>query len=289
VSFACITFISLVSILLGRSVIARLNEIYDHLLRFGKGDFSELIEVSGRDEISTLGHQINVMASRIQSLLGELEAFSYSIAHDLRAPLRSMAGFSTALLEDHAAAMNPEAKSYLERIVKASQRMGNMVDGLLNLSRLNRSNLRKESVDLTKIAKNTVDILKNNNPERKAKVTIEENLTATCDPQLMDIVILNLIGNAWKFTKQVPEALIHLGLKQENGAEVFYVSDNGAGFDMRYADKLFGTFQRLHKETEFEGHGIGLATVKNIVQKHGGRIWVESEQGKGTTFYFTLG
>jgi signal transduction histidine kinase len=289
VSVGCVLFIFVVSLLMGRSLISRLKEISSGLTRFGEGDFSEPIPVVGEDELADLSRHINKMALRIQSLVRELESFSYSVAHDLRSPIRGLMGFSVALLEDHALDLSDEGKSYLNHIAGAAQRMGHMVDGLLSLSRLNRAPLHRQQVNLSQIVATVIEVLKGQEPERRIHLQVEENVAAWGDPQLLDIAISNLIGNAWKFTKRRPEAQIHFGSKKEPEGLVYFVRDNGAGFDMRYRDKLFGTFQRLHSESEFEGHGIGLATVKNVIDKHGGRIWAESEVGKGTVFYFMLG
>lgn len=288
VSIVCVGFIFGVSFVMGRVLIVRLREIANGVTRFGEGKFSRPIPIVGDDELSELSGQINKMANRIQTLVHELESFSYSVAHDLRAPLRAMVGFSNILVESYANILPEEGKTYLERIVSAGSRMEHMVDGLLNLSRMNRRTLSKQQVNLSKIASNIVELLRSNEPGRVAVVQVEENISALGDPQLLDIALANLIGNAWKFTKHTQETRIQFGCKKEKGSSIFFIRDNGAGFDMRYKDKLFGTFQRLHGESEFEGYGIGLATVKNIIDRHGGQIWAESEVNKGTTFYFTL-
>jgi signal transduction histidine kinase len=288
VSLTCVIFIFSISSLTGKALIVRLKEISQGVARFGEGNFGQEISIVGQDELSDLSHKINMMAIRIQSLVREIESFSYSVAHDLRAPLRSVVGFSTALAEDHAQGISEEGNVYLRRIVEAGQRMGKMIDGLLGLSRLNRKTINKQQVNLSQIAGRIVELIKSNEPDRNAALQVEENVYAWGDPQLLDIVLANLIGNAWKFTKRNPETQIQFGSKKENAQTIFFVRDNGAGFDMRYSDKLFGTFQRLHTESEFEGHGIGLATVKNVIDKHGGRIWAESELNKGATFNFTL-
>jgi signal transduction histidine kinase len=218
----------------------------------------------------------------------ELEAFSYSVAHDLRAPLRSIDGFSQALEEDHADLLNDEATRYLKHIREAAQQMGELIDDLLNLSRVTRAELRREKVDLSEIARDVIRRLHEAQPERDVRVTITPGLSASVDPRLVEVALTNLLGNAWKFTGRTPEPSIELGADLTEHPPVFFVRDNGAGFDQRYVDKLFGVFQRLHTVDEFEGTGIGLATVRRIVLRHGGHISAEGAVGRGAIFRFTL-
>jgi light-regulated signal transduction histidine kinase (bacteriophytochrome) len=220
----------------------------------------------------------------------ELEAFSYSISHDLRAPLRAIDGFSNILMELHSKSLDENGLHYLKRICKGAERMGELIDDLLNLSRLTRSELRPVGVDLGQIARVVVEDLRKTNPDRQVEVVIGDGLTATGDPRLLRIALENLLGNAWKFTQARVPARIELGLGvSDEGKPFYFVKDNGAGFDMSYAGKLFGAFQRLHRESEFEGTGIGLATVSRIVERHGGRIWAEGVPDRGAAFFFTLG
>ncbi|MDO8490583.1 MAG: PAS domain S-box protein [Dehalococcoidia bacterium] len=218
----------------------------------------------------------------------ELEAFSYSVSHDLRAPLRSMEGFSSALLEDYAEKLDEQGKQYLAYIQDSSDLMGRLIDDLLRLSRITRSELSHESVDLDDLAKGVVSDLQKAEPRRKVKVTIASGLTAYGDRNLLRLAVQNLIGNAWKFSSKVASPRIEMGAIDHNGRKAYFVRDNGAGFDMAYADKLFKPFQRLHGTKEFSGTGIGLATVHRIVRRHGGEVWAEGQVGKGATFYFTL-
>jgi light-regulated signal transduction histidine kinase (bacteriophytochrome) len=222
----------------------------------------------------------------------ELEAFSYSVSHDLRAPLRSIDGFSQILLEDYAEELDEEGKGYLGRVRAASQRMGRLIDDLLGLSRVIRGAMRRKPVDLSSLALEVAEELKEANPERPVEFTAEKGLEVRGDARLLRVALENLIGNAWKFTHIKQKAKIEFGLDEvlsrEGGVPVYYVKDNGAGFEMAYADKLFGAFQRLHGANEFEGTGIGLATVQRIVHRHGGSIWAEGEVDRGATFYFTL-
>ena len=218
----------------------------------------------------------------------ELEAFSYSVAHDLRAPLRSIDGFSQALLEDCADRLDSDGKRYLQNVRGSAQQMGNLIDDLLNLSRVTRSELRREPLDLSGLAHAVLARLRDSQPGRQVDASIQEGLTANADPRLLDIVLTNLLGNAWKFTRKREAARIEFAVKTDGPAPVYFVRDNGAGFDEAYAGKLFGVFQRLHSAHEFEGTGIGLATAQRIVRRHGGRIWAEGKAGAGATFYFTL-
>ena len=220
----------------------------------------------------------------------EMESFSYSVAHDLRAPLRSIAGFSEALEQDHAPALVPEAREHLERIRGASQRMSSLIEELLKLSRLTRQSLVTAPLDLSGMAEEIVAELRNHEPGRAVRVTITPGLVAHGDSALIRALLQNLLANAWKFTRQTPAAAIELTADPPipGAAQVFVVRDNGAGFDMRFATRLFGAFQRMHTTSEFEGTGVGLATVRRIVQRHGGRVWADAAPGQGATFRFTL-
>ena len=218
----------------------------------------------------------------------ELEQFAYSISHDLRAPLRSATSFSQILLEDYADELDEEGKDYLERVAAAGQRMVQMVEGLLNLSRVMRVEIQRETVDLRALAGSITQGLRQSDPERRVEFAIDGDLVAEGDRRLLKTVLENLLGNAWKFTGKQPRAKIEFGTVEHGDAPVYFVRDDGVGFDMAYADKLFRVFQRLHSPDEFEGTGIGLATVARIVRRHGGRVWAEGEVGRGATFYFTL-
>jgi signal transduction histidine kinase len=238
----------------------------------------------------------------------ELEAFCYSVSHDLRTPLRSIDGFSYALLEDCGAQLDATGHEHLKRIRSNCQRMGRLIDDLLNLSRLTRLQMQQIKVDLTVLTEAAVAELSKAEPTRTVDVRIEPGLTAVGDPTLLGTVLSNLVGNAWKFTSQRPDARIEVGrgdggqgsgfrvqervenaqFARTHDTPVFFVRDNGVGFDMKYADKLFTPFQRLHSTTDFPGTGIGLATVQRAIHRHGGRVWIESAPGKGATCYFTI-
>jgi PAS domain S-box-containing protein len=219
----------------------------------------------------------------------ELEAFSYSVSHDLRTPLRAIDGFSQALLEDYNEQLDADGQSYLKRVRAASQRMAELIDDLLNLSRVSRYEMREEMVDLSLMAQQIVDSLRKAEGEREVKFSLTDNLKATGDPHLLRIALENLLGNAWKFTQKQEDAQIEFGSTgQENGHTAYFIRDNGAGFDMTYVSKLFGAFQRLHAANDFPGTGIGLATVQRIIHRHGGEIWAEGAVDQGATFYFSL-
>ena len=219
----------------------------------------------------------------------ELEAFSYSVSHDLRAPLRSMEGFSSALLEDYADKLDDQGKQYLRYVQESSDLMARLIDDLLKLSRVTRSDMSYEKVNLSEMARKIVAELEKAEPDRKVKLNIAPDITAYGDRNLLRLVLENLLGNAWKFSSKVASPRIEMGTIEHNGKQAYFIRDNGVGFDMTYADKLFKPFQRLHKASEFAGTGIGLATVQRIIRRHGGEVWAESKVGEGATFYFTLG
>jgi PAS domain S-box-containing protein len=219
----------------------------------------------------------------------ELEAFAYSISHDLRAPLRGIDGWSQALLEDYRDKLDEQGQQYLDRVRSEAQHMGHLIESMLQLSRLTRTEMITEPVNLSALAQTIAERLQATEPLRKVDFTIQAGLTAEGDPRLLEVVLTNLLGNALKFSGKRADAHIEFGGTESPGQRVFFVRDNGAGFDMDFARKLFGAFQRMHKTSEFPGTGIGLATVQRIVHRHGGRVWAEAEVGRGATFYFTLG
>jgi light-regulated signal transduction histidine kinase (bacteriophytochrome) len=217
----------------------------------------------------------------------ELEAFCYSVAHDLRAPLRGIQGFSQALLEDYGESVDAKANNYLQRVASAALRMSELIDDLLNLSRISRSPVSRVPVDLSSMAREVIQNLEQHHAHR-VTATTADGLHATADVRLVRIVLENLLGNAFKFTAKDANARIEFGAVPIGGVQTFFVRDNGAGFDEAYASKLFAPFQRLHSEKDFPGTGIGLATVQRIVRRHGGRAWAKSTVNGGATFYFTL-
>jgi len=271
-------------------------------------------ELRARDkEISKLNCALGCKVSELEIIAKELEAYSYSVSHDLKAPLRSIEGFTKAIVEDYATKLDETATDYFRRVISASHRMSQLIEALLTMSRLTQVELHENMVNLSDIAKVAVDELKKKNPDRKADFVIAMNIRVNGDFALLRIALESLLDNAWKFTSKKPRAKIEFGVKSdmskgtvpdlrtarsavvESGLSpsekntVYFVRDNGAGFDMKYADKLFRPFQRLHQESEFSGLGIGLATAQKIIARHCGNIWAESEPEKGATFYFTLG
>lgn len=219
----------------------------------------------------------------------ELESFAYSVSHDLRAPLRAIDGFSRILLEDHSKQLAPEARSYLERVCGATKRVAQLIDDLLEFSRVARSELQIEHVDISGLAAEVVEQLRTAESERTVQISVNPGLVCRGDPRLLRLVLENLIGNAWKYTRRTAKPRIEIDVAQIDGETVYSVRDNGVGFDMAYAEKLFEPFQRLHSREEFEGTGVGLAIVARILHRHGGRIWAESRPGQGATFFFTVG
>ena len=235
-----------------------------------------------------LEQRVTQRTAQLEAANKELDAFSYSVSHDLRAPLRGIDGWSLALLEDYGSQLDGQAKTYLERVRSEAQRMGQLIDDLLQLSRLTNTEMNPRKVNLSALAGTIADRLQKAQPERKVEFVIQPRLNANGDARLLEIALTNLLGNAFKFTGKTPQARIQFGQTEVEGRRAFFVGDNGAGFDMALAKKLFGAFQRMHKTSDFPGTGVGLTTVQRIVHRHGGRIWAEAAVDQGATFYFTL-
>jgi PAS domain S-box-containing protein len=241
-------------------------------------------------------HQLNaelelrVLArtAELEAANKELEGFSYSVSHDLRAPLRAIEGFSEMLIEDHGDKLDETGKRYLSQVRTSTHHMSQLIDNLLNLARISRAEFRRQNVDLSVIAREVAEALCGEQPERKVDFEIAPDLTVEGDPQLLRVVMDNLLRNAWKFTSKHPTARVEVGRVRRGGRPVFFVKDDGAGFDMGYAKNLFSPFQRLHRQTDFEGTGVGLATVQRVIHRHGGRLWAEAAVERGATFFFTL-
>ncbi|HXU73667.1 MAG TPA: ATP-binding protein [Polyangia bacterium] len=240
-------------------------------------------------QIARLNRELEARVAELAAANAELEAFSYSVSHDLRGPLRAIDGFAQILEEQHRAQLDEQGRHYLARVRAGSARMGHLIDDLLSLARVSRAEMHRADVDLGAIVREIVDELRRRDPARSVETSVAEPLHAHGDGRLLRAALENLVGNAWKFTGKSAAARIGFGLERRDGRDCFFVRDNGAGFDMAYAHKLFAPFQRLHPQSEFEGTGIGLATVHRIVTRHGGRLWAEASPGQGATFYFTLG
>lgn len=242
-----------------------------------------------RVEIGLLNEKLALQCKQTEILGNELESLTYSISHDLRAPLRHILGFSSALLEDYGDQLDCTAQGFLGCVTKAAQKLEAQIDALLSLSRVARQQIAPCSVDLSELARELAARLQEGAPERHASFKIADDLKVQADPVLLKAALEQLLGNAWKFTRGRERAEIEIGCRREGGSQVFFVRDNGVGFDMRYAGRLFGAFQRMHQENDFEGGGIGLATVQRIIHRHGGKVWAEAAVDSGATFYFTLG
>jgi len=300
-SIFCVGAGVVAALMLASGVSRRANAIAANAARLARGLAPEPLPV-GEDEIGLVDAQLHEAAEllrrredelrertvELESANRELEAFSYSVSHDLRAPLRAIDGFSEALEEDCWHALNEEGRDSLRRVRSAARRMGTLIDELLNLSRLTRVEPRRERVNIGESASAILTELARHAPARQMDLCVEPDLVADADPELVGIALHNLLDNAWKYTAKKAKARIEIGVTPSGAARVFHVRDNGAGFDMARVGKLFGAFQRLHADRDFEGTGIGLAIVHRIVARHGGRIWAEGVVGDGATFYFTL-
>lgn len=246
------------------------------------------VRTRAEQELEEINSKLEMQNAQLEATNKELESFSYSVSHDLRAPLRGIDGFSQALLEDYAGRLDAQGKEHLDRVRLGVQRMGGLIDDLLNLSRITRAEMRSERVDLSQMAQSIADELRKTQPEREADFAIRPKMEVKGDPELMRIALENLLSNSWKFTSKQPRTRIEFGRMADNGHSVFFVKDNGAGFDSAYSKRLFGAFQRLHSNSDFPGTGIGLATVQRVIRRHGGKVWAESEVGQGATFFFTV-
>jgi signal transduction histidine kinase len=267
-------------------MLGRIEE-QNRALRGSKAELEQRVADRTR-ELEERNEELRRNAAELLAANTELDAFAYSVSHDLRAPLRSIDGFSQVLLEDYATRLDEAGQDSLQRVRAASQRMAVLIDDLLKLARVTRAEMHTEPVDLSAMARDIVAELQRTAPERPIEFAIAPGLKVQGDSRLLRVVLDNLLRNSWKYTGNQPRPRIEFATAEDNGQRVFMVRDNGAGFDMKYADKLFGVFQRLHTSTEFEGTGVGLATVRRIITRHGGRIWAEGVVDRGATFYFTL-
>jgi signal transduction histidine kinase len=268
--------------------LAMLEALADHcagaLERIRAETELERVNLESREELE---RRVQDRTAQLEAINKELEAFCYSVSHDLRAPLRSVRGFSEVLLERYAEKLDAQGQEFLRRAVKSCHHMDSLIDDLLKLSRVTRAELQVQNIDLSNMAQTIVEDLRKTQPSRKTEVLIQPGLRTEGDERLLRVALDNLMGNAWKFTGKRSEARIEFG-KTQSPQKAFYIKDNGAGFDMRYQERLFGVFQRLHSLTEFPGTGVGLATVQRIINRHGGKAWAEGKVDEGATFYFTL-
>jgi len=288
--------------LINRSVLAPIHRLEQATREVAAGNWGYQLAIDSDDEIGEMSKNFDAMTHSLRmsfaqiersnqelaALNQEIEAFSYSVSHDLRGPLRSMDGFSQALLEDYGDKLDDEAQDSLRRIRAASQRMGRLIDELLGLSRVTRAELKLKPVNLSEIAREIAESLTQQQPDRAVQWDIEDGLIVQADKALIQIAMQNLLENAWKFTGKIDKPVIRVGATEREGKKECFVADNGVGFDMAYADRLFGAFQRLHHENEFPGTGIGLAIVQRIFRRHEGKIWVQAKPGLGATFFFEL-
>ena len=293
---------SALAVALSRTITHPILALQTGVMRFGQGELNFRLPVTTGDEIGSLGRAFNTMAdtisenegrlrdytNRLETANTELEAFAYSVSHDLRAPLRAIDGFSRILIRDYEALLPPQGQRHIQRVRDNAQQMGRLIDDLLTFSRLSRQPLNKEPVSLANLVRHVISELTDDQQDRQVEIDIGELPVCQADPALFKQVYVNLLSNALKFTRQRDAARIEVGCRQLNEEMVYFVKDNGTGFDMRYADKLFGVFQRLHRAEDYEGTGVGLAIVQRIIHRHGGRVWAEAEVDQGATFYFTL-
>jgi light-regulated signal transduction histidine kinase (bacteriophytochrome) len=258
--------------------------------RRGRDALRALIE--SRNEVrranADLERRVTERTRQLEAANRELEAFAYAVSHDLRAPLRSMSGFSQILQESALPGLDDKSRHYLQRIHDASMRMSGLIEDLLNLSRIGRSELTARPISLSQIAMEAAAAIRERHPAREVQLEVASDLEVSADPRLLRIALENLLSNAWKYTARAAQARVSVGMQNSENGPVYFVRDNGVGFDMKYADKLFVPFQRLHPEAEFPGSGIGLVTVQRIIARHGGRIWADAKPDEGATFYFTL-
>jgi signal transduction histidine kinase len=289
--------------LINRDVLSPVVRLQQATKEVASGNWSSSLGIRSDDEIGELSKNFDAMTRSLResfekieqgnrelaALNSELEAFSFSVSHDLRAPLRVMDGFSQALQEDYGDKLDENGRGFLKRIRSATERMGQLIDDLLGLSKITRAALRPQRVDVSGLARETAASLQSDSPGREVRWQIDDGMTMSADRNLMRIAMQNLLENAWKYTGKTPGATIHVGVRMQDGRQVFFVADNGAGFDMAYADKLFDAFQRLHSAGEFPGTGIGLAIVQRVIRRHKGDIWAEARVGEGATFFFTVG
>jgi len=313
ISLIGMSLIAIISLGFGSLLTRRLNLVADSAKMIANGQYKQRLNFHGKDEVSVVAQAVDNMAGQIaahlhaqarineelerrviertqelSTSLEEHKAFSYSLSHDLRSPLRAICGFSQILQEDYANKIDEEGQEHLQRIQLATNRLDNIINAMLTLSKISREELYRHEIDITHLVNTCVDFLQSKNIHRHVDVHVESHMTITGDSALLKIVFEKLLGNAWKFTETTTDVQISVGRYQLNEDIIFFIRDNGIGFDQNYADKLFMPFERLHGAGEYEGLGISLAMTKRIIDRHNGRIWGKGRSGKGATFYFTL-
>ncbi|MBI3951058.1 MAG: GHKL domain-containing protein [Acidobacteria bacterium] len=271
-----------------------LQKYYEHLEELVQARTAELKALNEQLQQEIIEHKrteeaLKQRTAELEAANKELEAFSYSISHDLRAPLRAIDGFSRILLEEHVPQLSPEGQRYLQLVRNSTQRMDRLIGDLLTFSRLSRQPLRVLPVLPADLVRQVLEDFRAEQARRRVEIAISDLPACQADPTFLRQVFLNLLSNAFKFTRQREVARIEVGCRHQGDEHIYFIKDNGVGFDMGYADKLFGAFQRLHRAEDYEGTGVGLAIVQRIIHRHGGRVWAEAEEDKGATFYFTLG
>jgi len=298
----CSGVVTIIGIMFSLYTASPINRLKQASEIIAGGKYEHKVEIARKDEIGALANSFNHMTGKLTHEINEhknteiklieankeLEAFCYSVSHDLRAPLRGIDGFSKILEDEYTDKLDLQGRDYIRRICSASHKMGELINDLLSLSRITRSEIKFENVDLSTMVQKITSELNSLEPNRKVDFVITEGLFVKGDAKLLHVAMNNLLNNAWKFTEKQPHARIEFGIRQHNDSPAYFINDNGVGFDMTYADKLFVAFQRLHSPGEFEGTGIGLATVQRVIHKHGGCIWAEGELGRGARFCFTL-
>ena len=303
INLACLLSVFLFSLWLSKGLINSLNKLKLGFERIGSSDFSHPITIDEHDEFADVIQQANQMGAIIEQLHKEkneqanqlkmtnqeLERSSYAVANKMRLPVQSIIGFTNTLLEDEKNELPPETKRLVIRTATAAQKMSQLIDGLVDLSRLNRAEMADEPVNLSKLSENITIDLKKSDPHRKATFEIKKDIVTKGDSKMLELALEHLWSNAWKFTSRKQETKIEMGTLFKNGRLTYFIKDNGEGFDMADKDKLFGTFQRLHSSLDYDGNGLGLVTVQRIIQRHNGTIWAEADPQRGATFFFTLG
>ena len=288
-------FVLLFSITSSGQIVRSVTVLVNAARTMGRGEKLQPLDIKRNDELGELAKEVNASARMIEEHRNQLieknndlNAYNYTLVHDLRSPLQSITSFTQKLEMEAQEKLSEQERDFLKRIIKASRRMSNLIDDVLELSRISNHEIQLQSISLTSLARTIVDNIRENDKERESIIDIMDNMTVQGDSQLLTLILENLLDNAWKYSRKKHKTVINFGKVRRNHNDVFFIKDNGVGFDMQYVDKLFSPFQRLHKNEEYEGTGIGLASVRRMIERHEGEVWIESHPGQGTTVYFTL-